>query len=159
MNEIGAPAREATRLAAEALTRGTARAARERVGVVLEPLSFWGGYDSVRGTIVEPGHPDCGRSLAGSIMVTPRAKGSSSSSSVLAEAIRRDTGPAGIILLERDSILAIGAIAAGELYGIYIPLVVVDEAAFAMIRAHGGAIEIDAPDDTGPASVTLLANT
>ena len=44
-------------------------------------------------------------------------RGSSSGSSVLAEAIRLGTGRAGIVLLTRDAIVTVGAMIASELYG------------------------------------------
>jgi len=56
--------------------------------------------------------------------VMPSGRGSSSSASVLAEAARRSTAPAAIILCEPDLILAIGAAVAEELYGVRIPIVV-----------------------------------
>lgn len=54
----------------------------------------------------------------------PSGRGSSSSSSVLAEGIRAGTAPMAIVLLEPDPILALGAIVARELYGRTIPVVV-----------------------------------
>jgi len=54
----------------------------------------------------------------------PFGRGSSSSSTVLAEAIRLGTAPAAIVLLEPDPILALGAIVAKELYGRALPIVV-----------------------------------
>ena len=59
----------------------------------------------------------------------PSGRGSSSSSSVLAEAIRAGTAPAAIVLGEADPILALGAIVARELYGTTIPVVVTAESA------------------------------
>jgi uncharacterized protein len=112
--------------------------------LVLEPLSFWGGYDAEQGRIVEPAHPQYGLSLAGKVMLMPRAKGSSSSSSVLAEAIRNGTGPAAIVLLEADLIIAIGVIVAQELYGANVPLVSVDAAAFAALCAVRGPLQVEA---------------
>lgn len=56
----------------------------------------------------------------------PSGRGSSSSSSVLAEAIRLGTAPAGILLERPDPILAVGAIVAEFLYNIRMPLVVCD---------------------------------
>jgi uncharacterized protein len=53
----------------------------------------------------------------------PSGRGSSSSSSVLAEAIRAGTAPIAIVLFEPDPILALGAIVARELYGRTIPIV------------------------------------
>ena len=92
--------------------------------VLDEPLSFWGGVDPASGEIVDRRHPQAGRSVAGKVLVMPSGRGSSSSSSVLAEAIRAGTGPAAIVLLEPDRILALGALVAAELYGSSVPVVV-----------------------------------
>lgn len=87
-------------------------------------LSFWGGYDPEKGRIVEPSHPQYGESLAGRIVYLPHGRGSSSSSSVLAESLRLGTGPAGIVLGEPDSILVIGSLVAKLLYGVECPIYV-----------------------------------
>jgi uncharacterized protein len=126
-----------------------------RMALLREPLSFWGGYDSTSGVIVERTHPCFGESLAGRILVMPRAKGSSSSSSVLAEAIRNGTGPAGVILRERDLIIAIGVIVARELYGIETPLVVVDEGAFEKLCAMDRTVHIHAGEDSKEARLSF----
>ena len=89
-----------------------------------EPLSFWGGVDPTSGDIIDRHHPQVGRSVTGAIVAMPSGRGSSSSSSVLAESIRAGTGPAGIILTEDDRIVALGALVAGELYGASIPVIV-----------------------------------
>lgn len=91
--------------------------------VLDEPLSLWGGLDPATGEIVEANHPQRGASVTGRILVLPSGRGSSSSSTVLAEAIRLGTGPAGIVLGEPDDIIAIGALVAAELYGIHVPVV------------------------------------
>jgi predicted aconitase with swiveling domain len=99
----------------------------EASGVALvldEPLSFWGGVDPATGEVIEVRHPQRGANVAGRVLVMPSGRGSSSSSSVLAEAIRTGTAPAAIVLLEPDPILALGAIVARELYGVAIPIVV-----------------------------------
>ena len=59
--------------------------------------------------------------LTGRMLVMPCGRGSSSSSYVLAEAIRAGTAPAAIILREPDRIMALGAIVARELYDIAVP--------------------------------------
>ncbi|TIO04800.1 DUF126 domain-containing protein [Mesorhizobium sp.] len=94
--------------------------------VFLQALSFWGGIDSETGDIIDHSHPGFGENVAGKILVMPSGRGSSSSSSVLAEAIRRGTAPAGILLERPDPILAVGAIVAEFLYDISMPLVVCD---------------------------------
>ena len=92
--------------------------------VLDEPLSFWGGLDPLTGEIIEVNHPQRGQRVTGRILVMPSGRGSSSSATVLAEAIRLGTGPAGIVLGEPDQIIAIGALVAAELYGTRIPVVV-----------------------------------
>ena len=95
-----------------------------------EPLSFWGGFDTSDGVVIEPAHPQRGLSLAGKVLVMAQAKGSSSSSSVLAEAIRNGTGPVAIVMRERDLIVALGCIVADELYGRTVPLAVLGDEAW-----------------------------
>lgn len=102
--------------------------------VLDEPLSFWGGLDPVSGAIVEANHPQRGEVVTGRIVVMPSGRGSSSSATVLAEAIRLGTGPAGIILGEPDQIIAIGAIVAAELYGVHVPVVLAEPQALSAIR-------------------------
>ena len=91
--------------------------------VLDEPISLWGGLDPTSGEIVEANHPRRGASVTGRILVMPAGRGSSSSATVLAEAIRLGTGPAGIVLGEPDDIVAIGALVAAELYGRSTPVV------------------------------------
>ena len=91
--------------------------------VLQDPLSFWGGLDSATGEIIDRWHPQSGAILAGTILVMESGRGSSSGSSVLAEAIRRGTGPAGIVMLTRDAIVTVGAMIAVELYPVACPVV------------------------------------
>ncbi len=105
-----------------------------------QALSFWGGYDAAAGRIIETGHPQFGISLAGRVMLMERAKGSSSSSSVLAEAIRNGTGPAAIIMRERDLIVGLGCIVASELYGLHVPVLVADTSEWEAMRAQANGV-------------------
>ncbi|KAB7597335.1 aconitase X swivel domain-containing protein [Verminephrobacter eiseniae] len=115
------------------------------------PLSFWGGYDAQAGRIVEPGHPQQGMSLAGRVLLMAHAKGSSSSSSVLAEAIRQRTGPAAIVMCSRDLIIGVGCIVASELYGRHVPIAAVDEATWlALSRLPDGLrLRVEVDDERG----------
>ena len=115
--------------------------ARGRALVLDEPLSLWGGLDPASGRVIEPRHPQLGASVSGRILVLPAARGSSSSASVLAEAMRAGTAPAGILIGESDLILAIGAAVAEELYGTQLPILVADPAELAGI-SDGDPIEI-----------------
>jgi uncharacterized protein len=111
--------------------------ARGEVVVLSEPLSFWGGMDPSTGEVVDGHHPQAGVSLAGRVVAMRSGRGSSSSSSVLAEAIRSGTGPAAVVLVEPDVIVALGSIVAAELYGAEVPVVCVSEEAFARLPSWG----------------------
>jgi predicted aconitase with swiveling domain len=88
-----------------------------------EPLSFWGGVDPGNGEIIDARHPQRGTSVSGRVLVMASVRGSSSSSSVLAEMVRAGCAPAAILLGEADLILSVGAAVAEELYGICVPIV------------------------------------
>lgn len=94
--------------------------------VLTEPLSLWGGFDPETGLVIEPRHPQFGENLKGRIVSLPRGKGSSSSSSILAEAMRKETAPAAIVLGEADPILVIGSLVGSRLYGLQCPIVVAE---------------------------------
>ncbi len=103
------------------LVAGTASG---EVIVLDEPLSLWGGFDPETGTVVDVSHPQHGASLRGRIVVMPHGRGSSSSSSVLAESIRLGTAPAAFVLDEADQIIVIGALVAELLYDVVCPVFV-----------------------------------
>ena len=118
--------------------RGTVLVPGAAAGPVLalaEPLSFWGGVDPATGRIIEARHPDHGRSVAGHILAMPAVRGSSSSSSILAELLRAGLGPLAILLGEPDEILVVGAVVARELYGADCPVVLLDPADYAAAAA------------------------
>lgn len=81
----------------------------------------------------------------------PSGRGSSSSSSVVAETIRAGTGPVAIVLAEPDGIVALGALVAAELYGRSIPVVVLELADYETIT-DGQMLTI--ASDGGSASVS-----
>lgn len=109
--------------------------------VVLDDgLSFWGGFDPNRGIVIDVSHPQRGVSLAGKVVFMPHGRGSSSSSSVLAEAMRLGTAPAGIVLGEPDSILVIGSLVARWLYGVECPIYV-----GSVGELGGGLVELGTP--------------
>jgi uncharacterized protein len=94
------------------------------------PISFWGGVSPGTGIIIEKRHPQYGAALQSKILMLPAAKGSSSGSSVLAEILRNNTGPAAIILGAPDAILATGAMVAKALYSVVCPVMIVDQELF-----------------------------
>jgi uncharacterized protein len=92
-----------------------------------EPLSFWGGLDPVLGAIIDRRHPQAGANVAGRMLMMRAGRGSSGGSAILAEALRLGKGPAGILMLERDAIVVVGALVAAELYGCYCPVALARE--------------------------------
>ena len=115
--------------------------ARAPALVLDEPLSLWGGLDPATGRVIELRHPQHGATVSGRVLVLPAARGSSSSASVLAEAVRAGTAPAAIVLGEPDLILALGAAVAEELYGIQVPILVLPADDLAAIR-DGATVDI-----------------
>lgn len=111
--------------------------------VLAEPLSFWGGLDPATGRVIDARHPQRGTALGGRVLVMPTGRGSSSSPSVLAEAVRAGTAPAAIVLTEPDPLVALGAIVARELYGTAPPVVVLEPDAHARIP-DGAGVEVEA---------------
>lgn len=113
------------------------------LALVLEaPLSFWGGLDPATGLIIDQRHPQCGVSVTGRVLVMPGGRGSSSSSSILAEAIRAGTAPVAIALSEADLIITLGALVAAEMYGHFVPIAVIPGTLYGTI-ATGDLITID----------------
>jgi len=93
-------------------------------------LSFWGGFDIASGRVIDRSHPAFGTTIRGRVLAMPSGRGSSSTSSVLAEAIRLGTAPAAIILTTPDPIIAVGAIVARKLYGRTCPVLVCEASDF-----------------------------
>lgn len=123
-----------------AMIQGHPLVAGEAQGQVLytdEPLSFWGGYSAREGKIIDTRHVLYGASAAGKVFVLPGARGSSTGSGILLEAIRLGNAPAAMILRRRDAILALGAIVGRELYNKVMPLVVVSDEDFSVLHKAG----------------------
>ena len=98
---------------------GRALVAGVAEGAVLyssEPLSFWGGYDAETGEIIDRRHPLAGEVGTGRILAIPATRGSSTTTAVLLEAIRRGTAPAAFLTRGPDTFLALAAIVADQLY-------------------------------------------
>ena len=115
--------------------------------VALAPLSFWGGFDSISGRVTDRSHPACGVCLTGAVLLMRAGRGSSSSSSVLAEAVRRGTAPAAVVLSRADAVLSVGALVAATLYGRQCPIVVVDASDHAQL-AEVGWLTIEAGESS-----------
>lgn len=90
------------------------------------PLSFWGGVDAATGEIIDRRHPLSGRCITGVVLALPWTRGSSTTTAILLEAIRRQTAPAALLLPKVDSFLALASVVALELYGRAVPTYVID---------------------------------
>ena len=122
------------------IARGHALAVGHGSGTafVTDPVSFWGGISADDGAIIDVHHRDRGRSVAGTVLVMPGGRGSSSASAVLAETLRVGTGPAAVLLASPDIILAAGSVVAREL----------DPTSFEAVAACAGArLRVDATAD------------
>ena len=110
-----------------------------------EPVSFWGGVSPATSEVVLAGHPQRGERVAGRILVLPRPIGSSSSSSVILELLRKGMGPRALILGVRDAILPIGVLVARQMGWDAIPVLTMANPPFttgdALHIHEDGAIE------------------
>ncbi len=111
--------------------------------VSLEPLSFWGGYDYRTGEIIDRRHPLSGQIAAGRVLVVPFARGSSTTTAVLLEAVKAGTAPAAILTTGVDAFFALASIVADEMYARPIPVVAIDAADFVALET-GQWLEVHA---------------
>ncbi|MBI3978797.1 MAG: DUF126 domain-containing protein [Chloroflexi bacterium] len=147
-HEIGKPhpsesAWPTSRLIGRALVPGAAS------GPVLAtdvPLSLWGGLDPATGEVIDRRHPLSGQVVTGCVLALPATRGSSTTSTILLEAIRAGTAPTALVIAAADPVLALGAVVAAEVYGRSIPIVVLDPSAFRLLRT--GALAVISADGT-----------
>lgn len=111
-----------------------------------QPLSFWGGFNPKTGEIIDRRHDLSGETIAGKIFAFPSGCGSSTTSTVLLEAARCLNNPTGIINIETEPILVIGAIVAKAFYSCTIPILTVSASLFEQLRT-GDQIILDATNE------------
>lgn len=124
--------------------------------VLAEPLSFWGGVDPETGRIIDQRHPQVGEHVGGRVLVMASGRGSSSSSTVLAETLRAGCGPAAILLAEKDEILVLGALVVALLDSQAVPIVQLSPGDYArlrtgdLVRVHeSGRVEVSSGQIAG----------
>lgn len=109
------------------------------------PISFWGAIDPVSSEVTLSGHPQCGETVGGKILVVPQLIGSSSSSAILLELIYTGMAPKALILGGRDAILPVGALVARQMGWDVGPIIAMSDPPFQtgdMVRIHtDGSIE------------------
>ncbi|MGE5607428.1 MAG: DUF126 domain-containing protein [Bacteroidota bacterium] len=80
--------------------------------VTKECISFMGSINPKTGFVIERGHELEGKCLQGKILVFPSSKGSTGGSYMLYDVVKNGVGPIGIVNIEAESIVVIGAIIA-----------------------------------------------
>ena len=128
--------------------------ARGRVLATDEPLSFWGGVDPATSKVIDAHHPLHGESLAGRVLVMPGTRGSCTGSGVLLDMALNGLAPAALVFREPEDVVTLGAMIAAEMFGVGLPVLRLESAAFAAlsrleeVAVISGAIE--APEMTLP---------
>jgi predicted aconitase with swiveling domain len=121
-------------------------AAKGQVLASTEPISFWGGYDYHNGEITDRRHPLSGSIAAGRVLALPFARGSSTTTAILLEAVRAGTAPAAILTTGVDAFFALGSIVAKEMYASPVPIVALEAEDFARLRSGD---EVEVSEDGG----------
>jgi predicted aconitase with swiveling domain len=117
-----------------------------------EPLSFWGGYDWQTGEITDRRHPLSGQIATGRVLCLPSARGSSTTTAVLLEAIRNGTAPAAMLTTGADFFFALASVVADELYAQSVPLVALSADDFSQLK-NGDRLNI------GPDGLVIIEET
>ena len=73
-------------------------------------ISFMGSTDPKTGYIIERAHELEGELMQGKILCFPQSKGSTGGSYMLYDAVKRGVGPVGIVNIQAESIVVVGAI-------------------------------------------------
>jgi len=81
--------------------------------VTKQAITFLGGIDAGKGTIVEKGHELEGKKVKGKVLIFPRSKGSTVGSYSIYALAKNRAAPLAMIVEEADATLAAGAIIAG----------------------------------------------
>jgi len=77
--------------------------------VTRQPISFLGGVNPDKGMVVERGHELEGQNITGKIFIFPHGKGSTAGPYIIYAMAKRKTAPSGMINLEAEPIIAVGA--------------------------------------------------
>ena len=107
-----------------------------------EPLSFWGGYSQTTGEIIDRRHPLSGKIGAGKILVLPFTRGSSTTTAILLESVRKGVAPAALVTDRPDVFLALASVVADEMYKGSFPMIAVAREDFESIST-GDHVRID----------------
>ncbi len=130
------------------VVRGTAEG---EALVTNQQISFFGGVDPATGIVKEKGHELEGKSVKGKILVFPRGKGSSEGALKLYDMSLRGTGPAAIVNIQTEPIVAVGAVLA-EIPTIQKlnrdPTRIINSGDFVTVHADNGTVRIHKKSST-----------
>lgn len=85
-------------------------AAEGEVLLSADALSFLGNVDPKTGVVVDPSHSIYGQCIKDKILVFPHGKGSTVGSYVIYQLKKNNVAPAGMINIDSEPIVAVGAI-------------------------------------------------
>lgn len=108
-----------------------------------QPFMFAHGVDPSSGTVIDVRSDLYGKNIRGKVMIFPYGKGSTTGSAWFLEAIRQGNGPAGIVNVETEPIIATALAIARLVYGISIPLVDRLEDDIGAIVTDGTRVRVD----------------
>jgi predicted aconitase with swiveling domain len=126
-------------LSANRLVEGDARG---KALVLEDTLSFWGGFDPIKGEIIDIHHPQYQQLVGGSILFIPQSHGSAGTPGGIAETLRIGSGPCAFVLAKRDVNIAVGTMVANRLYGMNTPVLEVSLEQMARVTS-GDLVSID----------------
>lgn len=86
-----------------------------------------GRIDYEIGRIIELSHPQCGVLITSQCLVVASIRGSGGTPGNLADTLRRDCGPAGIVIGSPDINIMTGSVVAERLYGTACPMFLADD--------------------------------
>jgi predicted aconitase with swiveling domain len=131
--------RQSSVIEARVLIAGCARGSALVLG---DTLSFWGGFNPDNGEIIDVHHPQYQQLVGGRILCISESRGSAGTPGGIAETLRNGSGPAAIILGERDVNISVGTLVANRIYDLEVPVLEVSPSEMEQISS-GDQLTID----------------
>lgn len=110
--------------------------------VTKDCISFMGSTNPKTGCIIEKGHELEGECMQGKILCFPSSKGSTGGSYMLYDAVKRGVGPAGIVNIEPESVVVIGAIVSELPLVAGIDITEIHTGDYVILDAAAGTVEV-----------------
>jgi predicted aconitase with swiveling domain len=121
--------------------------------VTTQSFGFLGSIDPLTGRIIDEKHALCGQIITDKILIFPNSIGSTMGAIYLLDAVRCKNGPAAMVNVETEPILAAGAIMSEIFYNKKIPVVDrVSDKFFKRVRS-GNRVKVNG--NTGTVEIIL----